>query len=180
MVGTVLRYKQRQQQGQQRQQQQRPQSLFLSLARPSNSSTTSSSSTSTRSAPAASMPPHAKRPRRRSVSPGLQELVQWMATRGDDNENVADAREQCLGGHHSTSDISSSNGSISDSGSSNSRLPPKAPRSDDVLDALATSASITNAVRLLAHGFRPGVMGGRVGLLEGLRTPDMDMYDEVR
>lgn len=49
----------------------------------------------------------------------------------------------------------------------------------DALDALMNATAIKNAVRLQPRGYRPGVMGGRVGLLEGLRTADMDKYDEV-
>lgn len=49
----------------------------------------------------------------------------------------------------------------------------------DALDALMNATAIKNAVRLQPRGYRPGVMGGRVGLLEGLRTPEMDKYDDV-
>ena len=49
----------------------------------------------------------------------------------------------------------------------------------DALEALVNATAIKNAVRLQPLGYRPGMTGGRVGLLEGLRTPDMDKYDEV-
>ena len=49
----------------------------------------------------------------------------------------------------------------------------------DSLQVLVNATAIVNAVRLQPLGYRPGVTGGRVGLLEGVRTPDMDKYDEV-
>ena len=41
------------------------------------------------------------------------------------------------------------------------------------------AVAIRNAVRLRPLGYWPGMTGGRVGLLEGLRTSDADKYDEV-
>ena len=50
----------------------------------------------------------------------------------------------------------------------------------NTLVALVNSLAIRNALRLQPRGYRPGVAGGRVGLLEGLRTRDMEKYDEAR
>ena len=50
----------------------------------------------------------------------------------------------------------------------------------DALDALVNAMAIKAALRLQTLGYRPALMGGRVGLLAGLRTEDMDKYDKVR
>lgn len=111
--------------------------------------------------PAAILKPFPGRPR--SVSPGLRELVTWMALAPAKGSRTTDEAHQ---------------GRTADSACEPVHV--AQPSSNVVmLDALATSVSITNAIRLLPLGFRPGVMGGRVGLLCGLRTDAMEKYDEV-
>lgn len=48
------------------------------------------------------------------------------------------------------------------------------------VEALAMKAVLASAVRMEPRGLLPGSTGARVGLLHGLRTADMDKYDEVR
>jgi hypothetical protein len=45
---------------------------------------------------------------------------------------------------------------------------------------LAMKAVLASAVRMETRGLLPCNTGARVGLLHGLRTADMDKYDEVR
>lgn len=97
--------------------------------------------------------------RQRTASPGIQELMQWMADGDGASCRLLSVPRDRSSQHAGSSVVASVD--------------------TDTLNALATSAAITNAVRLLPLGLRPGMTGGRVGLLQGLRTADMDKYDEV-
>lgn len=48
------------------------------------------------------------------------------------------------------------------------------------VEAVAMKAALASAVRMEPRGLLPGKTGARVGLLHGVRTADMDKYDEVR
>lgn len=47
------------------------------------------------------------------------------------------------------------------------------------IEAVAMKAAVASAVRMEPRGLLPGTTGARVGLLHGLRTADMEQYDEV-
>lgn len=48
------------------------------------------------------------------------------------------------------------------------------------VEAVAMKAALASAVCMEPRGLLPGKTGARVGLLHGVRTADMDKYDEVR
>lgn len=86
----------------------------------------------------------------------------------------AEERTQGLGCTQSLSEDEASTASSHSLGNAARILP-----STDALEAVVNATAIKNAVRLQPLGYRPGMMSGRVGLLEGLRSSDMDKYDEV-
>jgi hypothetical protein len=169
----------------------------LSLAQPTMMSSSSSAGSSAGGGSAGSTTsPPSSTARCQHVSPGVQELVQSISDNGCGHSS-------CLGVERPwtsvTSDPLQEGPAGSDGGaaaaaaaassrhrpSPSSRVPPlpvtlTGSCSKEALDALANSTAITNAVRLLPLGYRPGVTGSRVGLLEWLRTRDMYKYDEVR
>lgn len=115
--------------------------------------------------------------------------MQWIADSSRDGRGGDQARPQLHPAASAISGGSTGSGeqkrrddmarkSVSDHPAAPSSAPRRSNR--DAFDALATTMAIKNALRLQSMGFRPGVMGGSVGLLQGLRTPDMDKYEEVR
>lgn len=114
------------------------------------------------------------------TSPGLQELVEWIANDGGryrDRLQLSSRQQAQLGGRGLEGWMASES------------LLPCADQGGvgrggvafmNVLDNLVATTTIRNAVRLQPLGYKPGTTGGRVGLLGGLRTENMDKYDEVR
>ena len=108
-----------------------------------------------------------------AVSPGLQALVQWITDGEDKNGSARFVSTRQQAQQHDQEQQHGHEPAPRRCAVKDIQVP------QNTLDSLANTLAIRNAVRLQPMGYRPGVAGGRVGLLEGLRTRDMDKYDQV-
>ena len=124
------------------------------------------------------VPPRPQERRFCRVCPGLEEIIQWISDEKGRREAIKPASASSSEHGYGLECVQSL--SKKDAPTTSGHVPSHALHAKNVLEALLNATAIRNAVRLQPLGYRPGVTGGRVGLLGGLRTADMDKYDEVR